>query len=142
MGKYKHLLSRARKSAYYWAQYSMRNFVGDALKRMDARNMTRVELAQALDVSPAYVTKILRGDVNFTLDTMSKIAHAVGGRINIEIVDAYVSGASVHQSRFSPMTRVANFAKGEAKRIELAPCANEGRFETCGSAPELMEEAA
>jgi transcriptional regulator with XRE-family HTH domain len=87
MKKYAELLKRAKDSYHYYKQLAMRGFVSDTVRRMEARNMSRVELAAALGTSPAYVTKILRGDVNFTLDSMAKLAHAVGGTLRVSIED-------------------------------------------------------
>ena len=39
-------------------------------KRMNERQINRTQLAKALDVSPAAVTKILNGNSNFTLKTL------------------------------------------------------------------------
>ncbi len=39
-------------------------------KRMKERQINRTELAKALDVSPAAITKILNGNSNFTLKTL------------------------------------------------------------------------
>jgi transcriptional regulator with XRE-family HTH domain len=40
-------------------------------------------LAEKIGSSPAYVTKILRGETNFTLDSMVKIATALGCELTI-----------------------------------------------------------
>lgn len=40
--------------------------------------MKKVQLAKHLDVSAQYVGKLLRGEENLTLQTMSKIAHVMG----------------------------------------------------------------
>lgn len=43
-----------------------------------ARKMTKQELASRLGVSPQYVSKIVRGGENLTLETLSKIEAALG----------------------------------------------------------------
>jgi len=88
MSKYARLFRRAGESVEYWTQLAMRHFVRDFAQRMDAEGLKRSELAVKIGSTPAYVTKILRGDANFTLETMTKLAMAVGGRLQIEIVDA------------------------------------------------------
>jgi transcriptional regulator with XRE-family HTH domain len=87
MGKYGQMLKRAQESVEYWAQLAMRRFVSEAIRRMDDGAISRAQLAANLRVSPAYVTKILRGDVNFTLESMVKVARAVGGQLDVRIVD-------------------------------------------------------
>jgi plasmid maintenance system antidote protein VapI len=52
---------------------------------MQANNISRKELAKHLGTSPAYITKILRGDINFTVDSMVRLAKAAGGTVQIHI---------------------------------------------------------
>lgn len=91
MGKYGRLVRSVVGSVEYWTQAAMRRFVLDIDHRMNAQNISRAELAEAIGTSRAYVTKALRGDVNFTLETMTKLALAVGGKLHIEVVDRSVS---------------------------------------------------
>jgi transcriptional regulator with XRE-family HTH domain len=112
MKKYKSLAARAKTSVDYWAQAAMRRFVTDIDRRMEAKTMSRAELAARLGTSAAYITKALRGDVNFTLESMTKLALAVGGRLHVSVVDRSVSahwGAVNVQSE--GLTRVAQTTK-------------------------------
>lgn len=86
MEKYRKLIRRARKSVEYWTQVSIRDFVRGLDARMDALDMNRAQLAEKIGASPAYVTKVMRGDVNFTLETMNKLAMATGGRVHVQVV--------------------------------------------------------
>jgi transcriptional regulator with XRE-family HTH domain len=87
MSKYAKLVNRTRKSVDYRAQAAMRDFVRDLIERMDRQGLSQAKLAEAIDASPAYVSKVMRGDVNFTLETMTKLAMATGGRVRVDIVD-------------------------------------------------------
>jgi transcriptional regulator with XRE-family HTH domain len=60
---------------------------------MQRQNITKSELAERLGSSRAYVTKILSGDVNFTVETLAKI----GAAMNCESV--------IHLS-FHPMNSI------------------------------------
>lgn len=95
MGKYSRLLKRVVGSVEYWTQAAMRRFVLDINTRMVAQNLSRAELAKRLKTSPAYVTKAMRGDVNFTLETMTRLALAVGGKLRIEVVDLEVEAPAI-----------------------------------------------
>lgn len=94
MGRYSQLVAAASQSVHYWAQAAMRNFVRDLGERMDASEIKKSDLAAVLEVSPAYVTKVMRGDANFTLETMTKLAMAVGGRLDVRIVDSEAATAA------------------------------------------------
>lgn len=90
MGKYGRLIKRLVDNADYLTQAAMRQFVLNISHRMEVQGLSRKALAEKLNTSPAYVTKVLRGDVNFTLETMTKMALAVDGRLRIEVVDRNV----------------------------------------------------
>jgi len=85
--KYAKFAREAEASIEYWTQIAVRDFTRDLGARMDAQTMNRAELAEKLGTSPAYVTKVLRGDANFTLETMTKLSKAVGGKLRVHIAD-------------------------------------------------------
>jgi len=84
--KYANFLSRARRGAAYWTRVAMRDFTEELLARMGS-SMSRAALADAAGVSPSYITKVLRGSENFTIETMTKLALAVGGKVRLHIAD-------------------------------------------------------
>ncbi len=49
-------------------------------------NLTRSQVAERLETSPAWVTKVLRGDVNLTIESMAKLCNAVGQELQIKVV--------------------------------------------------------
>lgn len=71
------LMAEARQTHAYKAQGASLEFTEDMVRLMQDLKMTNSELALRISASPAYVTKILRGGTNFTLDTMVKIATAL-----------------------------------------------------------------
>ncbi|MFT5815784.1 MAG: transcriptional regulator with XRE-family HTH domain [Psychroserpens sp.] len=56
--------------------------ITDLLKH---NNMSNKHLADKLDTSNAYVTKILRGDQNFSIESMHKIADAVNADLSFHL---------------------------------------------------------
>ena len=85
------LFEDARQHDVYWTEWVISDFTEELARRMHELGLTRGTLAKKLGSSPAYVTKILRGDVNFTLKSMVKLARAVGTvlRIHLAPVGAY-----------------------------------------------------
>ena len=63
--------------------WQTRVFVEDIVKIMARKGMTRLEFARRLDVRPSYVTKILSGSENFTVETMQKMAGIFGYQVVI-----------------------------------------------------------
>lgn len=73
---------------------------------MEAHGISRTELAKRLGKTPAFVTKLLRGDNNFTLRTLSDVFFAMdhGARLTLGPVgqDAMPhDGAETHPLIFS-----------------------------------------
>lgn len=48
--------------------------------------LSRKEIADILQTSPAWVTKVLRGDVNLTIESMAKLCNAVGLELQLNVV--------------------------------------------------------
>ena len=65
------------------ASYETRKFVNGIIRLLERGKMTRLEFARRLDVRPSYVTKILSGSENFTVETMQKMAGILGYRVVI-----------------------------------------------------------
>ena len=79
----------------------------DLLRLMERRGLSRSELARRLGASPAHVTQILRGDTNFTLVSLEKLAAALGAELRV-VLDAEpaeraaVAAAAGHRSDPAP----------------------------------------
>jgi DNA-binding transcriptional regulator YdaS (Cro superfamily) len=52
---------------------------------MEVNGVTRSDLARLLGVSSAYIAKGLRGNVNFTVDSMVPLVRAAGGEICVQV---------------------------------------------------------
>ncbi len=78
-------LAEAPASHEYRKESVILDFTEDLVARMDALGISRSALARRLGASPAYVTKILRGNANFTLDSLVKIADAVGCQLSTHL---------------------------------------------------------
>ena len=61
------------------------DFTERVVAAMHERGMSRVELAQRLGVSKAFVTKLLNGNPNLTIRTMVAIADALECKLLIDI---------------------------------------------------------
>lgn len=82
---FKELAETARRTTAYLVQNAILDFTEDVVGRMESLNITKSELASKLHTSPAYVTKLLRGDNNFTLETMVKITSVVNAELRIHL---------------------------------------------------------
>lgn len=71
--------------ASYWSEDAKIEYAVATERRMGQLGVSRKELAGRIGSSPAYITKLLRGDANLTIESMAKVAHALGGRLHIHI---------------------------------------------------------
>src|SRR5262245_35706483 len=83
--KWRKFVEAAERSPAYWAEGAWLRFTEELLALMEAQSVTRAELARRVGVSPAYITKVFRGTVNLTLETMSRLALAVGASVRLHV---------------------------------------------------------
>ena len=85
--EYTRVFEDAENSFEYWAQTAILDFTEELVRLMDEANprISRADLARRIGASPSYVTKILRGNDNFTIETMTKLARAVGAVVRIHL---------------------------------------------------------
>lgn len=67
---------RRRAKENGWLQYSRRIAIKIALA-MKQQNISRQELADRMGCSPQYVSRLLKGEENFSLETICKLENAL-----------------------------------------------------------------
>lgn len=82
---FKKLFEQARGTDEYWLEGPILDFTEDLSRVMAEKKVSRSELARRIGASPAYVTKVLRGNVNFTLASMSKLARAFDFEVRLHL---------------------------------------------------------
>ncbi len=68
------------KKNWEWLKMSS-NVAFAVLEVLDHRNMTQVELANKMGVSRQQISRILRGQENLTIETISKLQTALGVKL-------------------------------------------------------------
>jgi len=65
---------------------------------LDRKGITKSDYAKEINSSPAYVTKVLRGDANLTIESMVKLANALDHAVHIHVApkDARVRWFNIH----------------------------------------------
>jgi len=90
---YRKLAERIEATVEYRVDVAALRFVDEVVRCMQQRGITQADLARRIDASQPYVCKVLRGDTNFTLTTMVKLADALGQDLHLHLS---VPGAVVH----------------------------------------------
>ncbi len=80
-GKVRH----ARETDRYWSEKIKLDFALAIHRFMERSGLTKTQLAERIGVSQPYITKALRGDANLTIETMVKLARAVGAELQIDL---------------------------------------------------------
>ncbi|NWE68975.1 XRE family transcriptional regulator [Pseudomonas gingeri] len=88
---FKERINELKRTRIYCQEQAKLEFVGGITRLMRIKGINNATLAERLESSAAYVTKALRGDTNFTIETMVKVADAMGARIHIHVADAEAS---------------------------------------------------
>jgi transcriptional regulator with XRE-family HTH domain len=79
------LFEEAEGHEDYWIAGTVLEFTEEITAIMEREGITRSELARRLGTSPAYVSKILQGNANFTLTTMARLAKVLGADLRIQL---------------------------------------------------------
>jgi transcriptional regulator with XRE-family HTH domain len=82
---FKQLFEEARRHDDYWTEGLIVDFTEELARWMKEKKVSRSDLAARIGHSPAYITKVLRGNANFTAATMAKLAKAVGAEVRIHL---------------------------------------------------------
>ena len=82
-------LAERKKSDGYWVEAAKLDFAMALEKQIRLIGLSYAALAKKIGTSPAYISKIFRGDTNMTIETMVKLTRASGARLHIEIVKEF-----------------------------------------------------
>lgn len=62
-------------------------FLVEINARMLAQGINNVELAQRMGTTRSYITRLFRGSVNLSVQTMARLAAAVGCSVRVQLED-------------------------------------------------------
>ena len=79
----KQTLEAARTTFEYRLEKVLFEVAEQTCKLVESQGITRSELAQRLAVTPAYVTKLLNGNPNLTIESLLKLSDALGQTLDI-----------------------------------------------------------
>ena len=80
------LFESAKTKDTYWTSRAILEFTSDLYQLMKQRGNTKADVARSLKTSQAYITKVFKGDVNFTIDSMVRLTRTLGGKVHIHVV--------------------------------------------------------
>ena len=117
------IFDQTRQTDAFWEEGAILSFTGSVMERLEALGMTKKNLADMLNVSPAYVTKLIGGSNNFTLRTMVRIARQLKCELNISL-RAAVASAKAESPKCEevalPSKQMLNGAANDYEDLALA----------------------
>ncbi len=86
------------------------NIAEEIFRAMERQKITKAMLAGRLGTSRAYVTKVLQGTANFTIESLVKIGNALGCSLEFQMIQIAQTKlkASVNMSAQSPSSCLKN----------------------------------
>ena len=105
------LFAAAEAHDEYWTERVILEFTEELTRWMESQGVSRKELAERIGSSQPYITKVLKGDVNFTLATMVKLARALGAELRIQLAP---QGGSMDAARDSVEREVVEDRKARS----------------------------
>lgn len=82
-GSFKKLFAKVERTLSYKKEKAKIDITIEIQALMKKKQVTRADLARELDKSNSYITQILRGERNFTIDTMVELAEALDSNLAI-----------------------------------------------------------
>ncbi len=80
------LFEKVKTKDTYWTSKAILEFTSDLYQLMKQKGLTKADMARSLKTSQAYMTKVFKGDVNFTIDSMVRLTRTLGGKVHIHVV--------------------------------------------------------
>lgn len=71
-------VQKARKNSDYYQEKLLMDVSARLIHALENQEIKRKDLAKLMGVSPTYITNVLRGHANLSLESMAKFAFALG----------------------------------------------------------------
>jgi len=83
----------------FLAELAMLEFTTQLSHAIKAKGLSKSDLARSMGVSPAYITKVFRGNANLSIQSMVKLARCAGMKFQPNLVNPKPVFAEVIQLR-------------------------------------------
>ena len=103
-----------RRDNEFWLQYS-RYITIQVLRSMDEQSVTQVELAKRMGCTQQYVSNLLKGSSNMTLETIARLENALG----IDLVKSAFSHVDGYRIPISSSSQYLNDSSGEKQNSDI-----------------------
>lgn len=118
------LIEEEKKQDIYWVEEAKFDFALMLEKQRQISGLSLSDLAKKIATSPAYITKVFRGDSNLTIESLVKLARATGGELEIKINNRLASQETqVQPQHASWQGKIVKFQAGRNTTYALTSAA-------------------
>ena len=103
-----------RRDNEYWLKYS-RYITLEVMRAMDEQSFTQVELAKRMGCTQQYVSNLLKGSSNMTLETIARLENA----LNIDLIKSALTYVHGYGEVVSSRPQYLNDSAGEGLDPDL-----------------------
>lgn len=122
------IMETAKETDEYWMDSAKLDFaIAIEAKRRDA-GKSYADLARAMNTSNAYITKVFRGDANLTIESMTKLARAVGCNIDIALHHASAKEAHSRHVKKNRLDKAAGITEEYILTVTTPLSANDSSY--------------
>lgn len=82
---FRDLFADVEKRDSYWSEKAITEFSVELYQLMRRRGLSKKDFAEKTGKSQAYITKVFKGNANFTIQTMVKLTRALGGNLSLHV---------------------------------------------------------
>ena len=97
-----------RRDNEYWLKYS-RYITLQVLHAMENQSLTQVELAKRMGCTQQYISNLLKGSSNMTLETIARFENVLG----IDLLKSALTCVSGYATSMAPRSQYLNDSDGE-----------------------------
>ena len=111
--KFAALLTEFQQSEAFELEQAKVEIAEQIYRVMQQKNISNVELARRLGSSKAYVTKILQGSTNFTIESLIKISRSLSCQVDIQL--SQLAPAQIATRQTIPRNNLRNIIRQKLK---------------------------
>ena len=113
---FEELFQRAEERIGYWVELGKLEFTEEMIARMKECGIKKGQLANALGAKPAFVTRLVSGHNNFTLETMVRVGRALDCEFRCHLQPAGTKACWIDVLKQEPHHHVAHWAPEEFQK--------------------------
>lgn len=125
------LLKDAKASPTYWAERLMLDFTSQLWARLQHLGWTQKDLADKVGKKPPYVSRVLNGSHNATVETLVTLAHAAGLEVKVSLESLEIDKSECNNSYETLIVPIATVSRPRlvhSRKVLLKSAVNNDEF--------------